>query len=267
MAWVKVDDGFPDHPKVLVLTLAAQGLWLAGLCYANRHRTDGQLPSAFLRRVGDEAAWAAAEELVAVGLWHETATGWEIHDYADYQSTKDQIEAVAAKRAAAGKRGGQANAKQTRSNLLDGCLPVASTRRSKTEAEEEVEEEVEEEPALRAGSARARSASHDAPKKKRTPATTKLTAEFEPSASTLAWAREHGWHAEAFQREFEKFVGYHLAKGGRMASWDQALVNWLRKAEEFAAQKVVPIRSNGAARPTYEDFTAVLDDIIAGGAT
>ena len=265
MAWVKVDDGFPDHPKVLVLTLAAQGLWLAGLCYANRHRTDGQLPSGFLRRVGDDSAWTAAEELVAVGLWHETAAGWEIHDYADYQSTKEQIEAVAAKRAEAGKRGGQANAKQTRSNLLGVGLAFASTRQSKTEAEEEVEEEEEQE-ALRAGNARARSANQPAAARKRTPATTKLTSEFEPSESTLAWAREHGWQAEAFQREFEKFTGYHLAKGGRMASWDQALINWLRKAEEFAAQKVVPIRAGPAnGRPSYEDFTAVLDDIIAGG--
>ena len=258
MAWVKVDDNFPDHPKTLVLSLAAQGLWLSGLCYASRHMTDGRLPSAFLRRVGDDAAWNAAEELVAVGLWHDNGAGWDIHDYTEYQRTREQIEAISEARSEAGRRGGLAKARQTAGNLPAKAKQTGSNRLPDTDTDTDTEAE-------NVVGARARASSQDAAPKKRKPATTKLTDAFEPSASTLAWAREHGWHADAFQREFEKFVGYHTAKGGRMADWDQALKNWLRKAEEFAAQKVVPIRANGRAGAGYDEFTSVLDDIITGG--
>ena len=261
MAWVKVDDNFPDHPKTLVLSLAAQGLWICGLCYASRHMTDGRLPAAFLRRVGDDAAWNAAEELVAVGLWHDNGSGWDIHDYTEYQRTRDQIEAISEARSEAGRRGGLAKARQAAGNLPAKAKQTESNRLPDTDTDTDTDTEAEN-----VVDARARASSQPAAPKPRKPATTKLTVAFEPSASTLAWAREHGWDADAFQREFEKFTGYHLAKGGRMASWDQALVNWLRKAEEFAAQKVVPIRAggrNGAA--AYDDYTSVLDDIITGG--
>lgn len=143
MSWVKVDDGFPDHPKTLVLSLAAQGLWLVGLCYANRLMTDGQVPAALLRRMGDQAAWPAAEELMAVGLWHETATGWEIHDYLQYQRSRTQIEAVSEARAEAGRRGGQANAKQTGSKTQANRQQTASNGEAnpKQKRREEIREE------------------------------------------------------------------------------------------------------------------------------
>ena len=93
---------------------------------------------------------------------------------------------------------------------------------------------------------------------KRRPRSTQLPEGWQPGESTLAWAREHGWSAAAFEREFEKFTGHHVAKATAYANWDQALVNWLRRAEEYSAQKVVPIRANGAAA-----HDAFLDGILA----
>lgn len=259
MAWVKVDDNFPDHPKTLVLSLAAQGLWLCGLCYASRHMTDGRLPSAFLRRVGDDAAWNAAEELVAVGLWHETGAGWEIHDYAEHQRTREQIEAISEARSEAGRRGGLAKSRQAA-----GKLP-AKAKQTESKALPDTDTDTDTEAENVAG-ARARAESQPAAPKPRKPKATALDEAFQPGESTLNWARQHGWTAEAFEREFEKFRGHHLAKGSTFASWDQALVNWLRRADEYAAEKVVPIRPaaarNGAA---YDAWAAELDDIITGG--
>lgn len=117
MTWVKVDDGFPDHPKALELSLAAMGLWLAGLCYANRQLTDGMLPRAWLRRVADDHAEAAAAELVGAGLWNVTETGWTIHDYAEHQRTREQIKATSEVRAEAGRRGGKQTASKTEANV------------------------------------------------------------------------------------------------------------------------------------------------------
>lgn len=72
MVWVKIDDGAMLHPKQMQAGIAACGLWLAGLCYANRHATDGALPGD-LRLV---CPWEKkhtldrlAKRLVDVGLW------------------------------------------------------------------------------------------------------------------------------------------------------------------------------------------------------
>lgn len=149
MAWVKVDDAFPDHPKVLVLSLAAQGLWLSGLCYANRLMTDGHIPAALLRRLGDQDAWKAAEELVAVGLWTESASGWEIHDYLRYQRSREQIEGLSERRAVAGRAGGEANAKQTGSKPEANAKQTQANPKQKRKEEKRTEERREETDAAR----------------------------------------------------------------------------------------------------------------------
>ena len=65
MAWVKVDDGFADHRKFVDLSLADLGLWAAGLAYANRQRTDGRIPTGWVRRM---SGTRQAKALVAAGL-------------------------------------------------------------------------------------------------------------------------------------------------------------------------------------------------------
>lgn len=136
MAWVRVDDQFPDHPKVIALDLASSGLWLHGLCYANRHLTDGFVPAALVRRVGDETAEAAAARLVSAGLWEPVDGGWVVHDYAEYQRSREEIESVSGKRAEAGRAGGMAKAKQTASNRQANGWQVASNDLANAEQSE-----------------------------------------------------------------------------------------------------------------------------------
>lgn len=107
MSWVRVDDHFPEHPKLLALgPLAplAAWLWLSGLCYANRHLTDGFVPQSFVEA---QASYTGADPLVlAEGLcnallWHRVLanssqslaneSGFTIHDYAEYQPSKAQV--------------------------------------------------------------------------------------------------------------------------------------------------------------------------------
>lgn len=99
MAWVKIDDQFSDHPKVLEVGPLAECLFVRGLTYAARYLTDGFVPDAHLRRMGDLDAFAEAPKLVASGLWHEAEGGFQIHDYLDYQpsSTKVKSEREAAR--------------------------------------------------------------------------------------------------------------------------------------------------------------------------
>jgi hypothetical protein len=96
MAYVYLDDGFADHPKVLAISDAALRLYIYGLCYANRHLTDGRVPAeavAHRRR--------QADQLVKAGLWFtdDPTLGWWIHDYLDYQKPARRVREERAKAA------------------------------------------------------------------------------------------------------------------------------------------------------------------------
>src|SRR3989442_1137875 len=84
--WVKLDDSFAEHPKILALSDAAFRLHVRALCYCGRYLTDGLIPRSF---VGGSRAW---RELLAAGLWDTHAEGgWQIHDWLDYQPTRDAV--------------------------------------------------------------------------------------------------------------------------------------------------------------------------------
>ncbi|MCC6315400.1 MAG: hypothetical protein IT337_15455 [Thermomicrobiales bacterium] len=91
MAWVKLDDQFHDHPKVIDAGPLAEALYFRGLTYATRFLTDGFVPMGYLRRMGDLDALAEAKRLVACGLWDEVEGGYQIHDYLDYQPSKARV--------------------------------------------------------------------------------------------------------------------------------------------------------------------------------
>lgn len=127
MAYVRFDDGWADNPKLVQAGPLAAHLWALSISYANRHLTDGHVPAGILDRLvgwsgisqdGEPVTNARlAEQLIAVGLWHRTETGYEIHDYLDHQPTRREVEKrrrdVSAARSRAGRKGGQANGKQT----------------------------------------------------------------------------------------------------------------------------------------------------------
>jgi len=94
MTWVRIDDGFPGHPKVLKAGGDAAWLHVCALAYCNHYLTDGFIPTAMLSRLSDrKRPTALAARLVEVGLWEEAQTGWQIHDFLEYQSSKASVEA------------------------------------------------------------------------------------------------------------------------------------------------------------------------------
>ena len=126
MAWIKIDDQFRDHPKVLAAGPLACWLYVCGLTFAGQYLTDGHIPTTMLRKLADvDNAQELADRLVAVGLWEETDGGYQIHDFTEYNPTREEVRGVRAARAEAGRRGGlnsaaskrqanaTANAKQT----------------------------------------------------------------------------------------------------------------------------------------------------------
>jgi hypothetical protein len=92
--WVKLDDSFPDHPKVLKAGDQAAWMFVCGLLYSARALTDGFIPIDAVRRLTHlKNPMRFAQKLVEVRLWELAEGGFTIHDYAKYQRSRQQIEA------------------------------------------------------------------------------------------------------------------------------------------------------------------------------
>lgn len=94
MPWVKIDDGFAEHPKVEEVGPMAGFLHVAALCYCNRNLTDGFVPSARVPKLADiPSVQKHVKALVRVGMWLEEDGGYRLHDYLEYQPSKAKVEA------------------------------------------------------------------------------------------------------------------------------------------------------------------------------
>lgn len=117
MPWGRLDDSLYDHPKLDALgrsRLPAVGLNTLAQSWCNRWLTDGVVPSDRIPRLGGTAA--LAELLVTAGLWEHTDDGYRIHDFLDYNDSRDD---VLAQRASARQR-----MRTVRRNKRDGSPDV-----------------------------------------------------------------------------------------------------------------------------------------------
>lgn len=105
MTWARIDDVFPDHPKVVELSDRAFRVHVAAICYAARHLTDGHIPKAAVPGLA-AGRKAAVTELVRSGLWDKNGNGgFVIHDYLDYNPSREEIEAERERKRQAGLEG------------------------------------------------------------------------------------------------------------------------------------------------------------------
>lgn len=89
MTWVKLDDSFPNHPRIHGLSDRAFRLYITGLCYSAHYLTDGKLTPKSLRSLGKVAT---KRELIEAGLWIETDDGnVTIRDYLEYNPTAAEV--------------------------------------------------------------------------------------------------------------------------------------------------------------------------------
>jgi hypothetical protein len=124
MSWIKLDDQIFTHPKVVELSKDAKLLYLAGLCYCGAQLTDGMITKGATRVLlaTIEANCEAIASLVDSGLWEANENGsFQVHDYLEHQSSRDEVMAVKGARAKAGQAGG---------------VKSGETRRAKKEANE-----------------------------------------------------------------------------------------------------------------------------------
>jgi hypothetical protein len=144
VAWVKLDDGFAEHPKVLAISDAAFRLYIVGLCYANRHLTDGRLPHLWLTGGRGRSVPKAAHQLVAAGLWEHDDLGYCIHDYLQHQTCREDVNSYITARREAGRRGGIASGearRETKQNEANAKQVLQANPKQVLEAKTNQEEE------------------------------------------------------------------------------------------------------------------------------
>ena len=91
MTWLRLDDSFYEHPKVVGLTDAAFRLHVRGLCYCSRLTTDGFITDALMRQTFPRAA-QQTKELVSARLWTREQGGYRIHDFLKYNPSREEVE-------------------------------------------------------------------------------------------------------------------------------------------------------------------------------
>lgn len=119
MSWAKIDDQFYLNPKNDTISRDEQDLYLAGLVYCNGQLTDGFIPDgkiallAVWAKLPIEAnAQALACLLVEHCYWERSTGGYTVHDFLDWNMSREEVLAMKTARSEAGKRGGIVSAEK-----------------------------------------------------------------------------------------------------------------------------------------------------------
>lgn len=100
MSYAQFHDGFYRNAKVKRAGSMGAWMWAASIGYANENLTDGFIPLESLNELTEldsKPRLKLAAKLVEIGLWEVADGGWMIHDFLNWNFTREQI---LAKRAA-----------------------------------------------------------------------------------------------------------------------------------------------------------------------
>lgn len=107
MSWVRIDDGFWMHPKVVRAGNETAGVFTRCLSYCGAYLTDGLIPEPVALSIAGSKR--TLEVAVESGLLTRLDSGSiYIADYSEYNPLRDEVEAKREQRREAGRRGGQA---------------------------------------------------------------------------------------------------------------------------------------------------------------
>lgn len=127
MPWFRVDDSFHSHPKVLATDPAALGLWVLAGSWSSAHLTEGVVQDDVLPRLLPDAA-TLARKLVAAGLWKRIRGGYQFHDWADRNPTKESVTASRKSNAERQKRWREAQRNGSTNAVTNAVTNSAPTR-------------------------------------------------------------------------------------------------------------------------------------------
>lgn len=207
MTWVKLDDGFANHPKVVAAGDEAAWLYIAGLCYASAQLTDGQIPKPIIARLtGLRRPDLLAARLVDVGLWHNHTDHYTIHDYADHQRPRADVQRA--------REAGRDRAKRSRERKANEHRNTSERSRTVRAIEAETETETETDVFNGGSSTRSR-----------------LPDGWTPPPNLVEQLITEGW-SRAFQSaEAPKFAANARDRGKQSEDWPAAYEIWIRRSQ------------------------------------
>lgn len=92
MSWARIDDSYPHHPKIIAAGPQAMAVDVAGICYCARLLTDGFVHENAIGVLGPfKNVQKLIDRLVEVKRWETVKDGWRVHDYLDYNPSRDQV--------------------------------------------------------------------------------------------------------------------------------------------------------------------------------
>lgn len=252
MVWFKVDDSLHSHPKAMVASLAAVGLWSVSGSWSGGHLTDGFIPDHMIPSLS-RGQTELAEELVAAGLWRRCKGGYRFHQWHEdgdgtmRNPSKEEVISLRVKRAEAGRKGGVASGKA----------------RSKPGSKREASASVGVRESLNPRPDPSPTASNEAVTPPATPGPpkgskgTRLPEDFTVTPEMAAWAREKA--PSCGSADHEEFCDYWRGvpgAKGRKTDWVATWRNWMRRNHERRAARQPRTASNGQRRSTADDRIA-----------
>ncbi len=116
LPWVRLDTNFHHNIKVMELVAAnkwrAITVYIASIAHAGQHGTDGYIPESCLFLIHGTKREAA--DLVNVGLWHVSESGWDINGWDELQVSDEATR----KRRERAQKGGLAKAQRAKEKGL-----------------------------------------------------------------------------------------------------------------------------------------------------
>jgi hypothetical protein len=239
VTWVRVDDGFFEHPKTVAAGDAAAYLFLAGLGYCNRRLTDGRIPKAMVPRLTTARRWPAlAARLVEVGYWEDHGDCYQSHDYLEWNDSRAEVEAKREQKATAGRAGGQASATARAQARGEAPAPTSGSESGQAKVKpsplRSSPAPLPSVPDPPLSSLRSESAPPPLPDANGRGGATarRLPDEAALTDADEAYAKVKGFDDAGIDRMFEAFCDYHWAKGDRMRDWSAAWRTWVRRELE-----------------------------------
>ena len=216
---------FADSPKIAPLSDAAFRALVEMTLHSRRMLDDGFIDARIAARKWKRKA---IEELcmndtVSPSVF-KVDGGFQIHDFAEHQQTRADIE----KKRVAGRAGGQASAQARASAHAEPSSKLLTETESET-------------------------VSSSTKKRERAPRGSRLTPDWLPSAASVAKAREDAPHVD-HKAEHASFVDYWVAVPGARglkSDWEATWRNWMRRKEaDFVSKRPVRVTPEERARQT-----------------
>lgn len=209
---------FADSPKIMPLSDAAFRCLVEATLYSRRMLTDGFLSSRYacarwLPEVLEELCTndPSKPSLIRVD------EGFQIHDFAEHQTLKADLESQSEARKRAGRMGGLAKAKQNASKTQQPAKQKASKTCPETETETSKEITVRR------------------PSKP-------IPDDWKPNENHRAKALGKGMDVDVLAEEMRNWA---LSKDERKANWDAAFTNWINRAEVKPSNAVRRVIAGG----------------------